>query len=87
MTVNPKIFRKETDCLLKSFYKGVKQYYKEVGGCLGDIKILSEKFQHTLSRVIFFLINLVFVGEFSLKMPTHDQSGKSSFRSNIYHKR
>lgn len=30
-----------------------------MGGYLGDIKILSEKFQHTLSRVIFFLINLV----------------------------
>lgn len=40
MTVNPKIFRKETDCLLKSFYKGVKQCSKEVGGCLDDIKIL-----------------------------------------------
>lgn len=61
MTVNPKIFRKETDCLLKSFYKGVKQCSKEVGGCLDDIKIKSEKFQHTLSRVIFFFNQFGFV--------------------------
>lgn len=61
MTVNPKIFRKETDCLLKSFYKGVKQCSKEVGGCLDDIKIKSEKFQHTLSKVIFFLNQFGFV--------------------------
>lgn len=44
MTVNPKIFRKEADCLLKSFYKGIKQCSKGVGGCLGDIKIKNENF-------------------------------------------